>query len=72
MASEDVVQVDPFYSAAESLTARSWLGGSRFSVRMQRPPLLMVCIIFGLRVSSRLNANTAVKWIIHSGGESIS
>lgn len=25
----------------------------------------MVCIIFGLRVGSRLNANTAVKWIIH-------
>lgn len=46
--------------------------GSRFGVRTQRPSPLMVCIMFGLRFSARLNANTAVKWIIHSSSESIS
>lgn len=66
------VQVDPFYSTAKSLIMPYVARGSRFSVRTQRPSLLMVCIMFGLRFSSRLNTNTAVKWIIHSSGESIS
>lgn len=66
------VQVDPFYSTAKSLTMPYVARGSRFSVRTQRPSLLMVCIMFGLRFGSRLNTNTAVKWIIHSSSESIS
>lgn len=51
---------------------RPWLGGRGSVCVCSGLPLLMVCIIFGLRLSSRLNANTAVKWIICSSSESIS
>lgn len=72
MASKVISQVDPFQSTAKQLTVRdSYMArGSRLSVRMQRPSLFMVCIRAAFQ--SRLNANTAVKWIIHSSNESIS
>lgn len=49
-----------FYSKAMSLTVRrpTWLGGRGSLWVCRGLPLLMVCIIFGLRFSSRVNANT--------------
>lgn len=59
-----MIQVDAFHS-----TAKSPIHGSGYA---ERPPLLLVCIIFGLRFRSGLHTNTAVKWIVHSSSESIS